>query len=75
MAKKGQNTKSKMTVKCQCSTCGQVANAQENTPHNFCKGIRLDILARMPPAFQSLTNPTKKGTWRKYQEPAKVEAA
>jgi hypothetical protein len=73
MAKKSK--KSKVTVKCQCSTCGQVAHAQENTTHNFCKGIRLDILARMPAQFQNLTNPNRKGTWLRYVEPAKVEAA
>lgn len=74
MAKKGQNTKSKVTVKCQCSTCGQVANAQENTPHNYCKGIHQDILARMPVAFKDLTNPQRKGKWVRFVE-SKKEAA
>lgn len=62
MAKKSK--KSKVVVKCECSTCGQVANAQADTPHNFCKGIRLDMLARMPAQFKDLTNPNRKGIWR-----------
>lgn len=75
MAKKNQNTKSRSTVKCQCSTCGQVANAQEGTPHHFCRGFHLDIIARMPPAFKDICNPSRKGKWVKFQEPAQAASA
>lgn len=75
MAKKAQKTKSCVTVKCQCNTCGQIANAQEGTVHFYCKGIHQDILARMPPKFKGMTNPTKaaRSKWLAYVEPVKVE--
>lgn len=75
MAKKAQKTKSKSTVKCQCNTCGQIANAQEGTVHFYCKGIHQDILARMPDAYKKMTNPTKaaRSKWLAYVEPAKPE--
>lgn len=75
MAKKGQNTKSRTTSKCQCSTCGQVANAQEGTEHFFCRGIHQDIIARLPDSFKDITNPSKKGKWVKYVAPVKENAA
>jgi hypothetical protein len=75
MAKKGQHTKSKSTVKCQCSTCGQVAHAQEGSEHFYCKGIHGDIIARMPPQFKDITNPSKKGKWVLHVEPQKDVAA
>jgi hypothetical protein len=77
MAKKNVNTKSKSksTVKCQCSTCGQVANAQEGSGHFYCKGIHQDIIDRMPAKFKGITNPSKKGTWVKHVEPQKEAAA
>lgn len=77
MAKKNQNTKARTTKKCQCSICGQIANAQANTPHVFCKGINLEILSRMPGRFRSMTNPQRaaKAVWLEYVEPAKETAA
>lgn len=77
MAKKNQNTKSRTTKKCQCSVCGQIANAQEGTVHFYCKGIHLDILSRMPDNFKNLTNPGKaaKSKWLPYAEPKKEAAA
>lgn len=69
MAKKNQNTKSKSVVKCQCNTCGQIANAQEGTTHFYCKGIHQNILSRMPDNFKNLTNPIKaaKSKWVKLE--------
>lgn len=71
MAKKSKSTKSKSTVKCQCSRCEQVAFAQEGTVHYYCQGIDPKILAMLPPALKGITNPTRKGTWKIYVAPLK----
>ena len=65
MAKKAQKTKVKTCVKCECSICGQVAFAQANTHHVFCKGISLSIIAQLPAALKSITNPSRieKAMW------------
>jgi len=63
MAKKAQKTKVKTCVKCQCSTCKQVANARVNTPHFSCKGIDLSIIAQLPAKYKGLINPYRLGTW------------
>ena len=70
---KNKHTKSKVTVKCQCSRCDQIATAQEGTIHHYCKGIHPKILAMLPESFKDMTNPTRKGTWKAYVEPVKVE--
>ena len=73
MAKKNQNTKSRSVEKCECSTCGQVANARPDTPHQFCKGIKLSIIAQLPAGFKDITNPNRKGTWRVFVQLPKVQ--
>lgn len=77
MAKKNQVTKSRTTKKCQCDVCGQISNAQPDTRHVFCKGMNLEILARMPGKFRGMTNPLRaaKATWKEYVEPVKAETA
>lgn len=62
-----------VVVKCECSTCGQVAHVEANKPHAFCKGIRLSILERMPAMFRDLTNPNKKGKWVPIPPPKQEE--
>jgi hypothetical protein len=69
MAKKNQQTKDRSCVKCECSTCGQVSNARPDSPHQFCKGIKLSIIAQLPAGFKDITNPNRKGTWRPYVAP------
>lgn len=45
---------------CECSKCGQKSSAQPNTPHAFCRGIKL--LKPLPAMFADLRKPVK-GTW------------
>lgn len=69
MAKKAQKTKSREVVKCICSTCRQIANAQPNSAHQFCQGIDKDIIARFPGKLRNLKNPNRMGTWTPIEEP------
>jgi len=71
MAKKNIRTKKTKTIKCQCSRCEQISNAVEGTEHFGCKGISPAIVRMLPLAFKGLTNPTRKGSWKAYQEPVK----
>ena len=77
MAKKNQVTKARTTKKCQCSICGQVSNAVEGTRHFYCKGLPLDMLARMPDKFRNMTNPIRaeKSMWVEYVAPVKENVA
>jgi hypothetical protein len=73
MAKKNQNTKNRTTKKCQCSICGQIANATVGTAHFYCKGLPLDMLARMPGKLRNMTNPLRaeKAKWEEWIPPVK----
>lgn len=77
MAKKNQNTKSRLVVKCKCNICGQIANAQSGTAHIYCKGMPLDMLARMPDKFKNITNPQRAALakWELYVAPIPQEEA
>lgn len=72
---KNKKTKSKPAVKCKCSRCDQIANAQEGSLHHYCKGIHPKIIAMLPASMKDLTNPTRKGKWEKYEEPKSEEPA
>lgn len=56
-----------VVVKCECSVCGQVANAQPNTEHHYCRGIRL--VGPLPGLFSGLRKPDNKGTWLPWKAP------
>lgn len=62
-------------VKCQCSTCEQIAFVEPGKPHVFCKGIRMSIIAMLPASFKDLTNPTRKGYWREWVAPVLQSAS
>ena len=57
MAKKGQQTKAVVVVKCACSTCGQIANARAGSEHFSCTGFSVKVPL-------GIKNPSRKGEWR-----------
>lgn len=54
-----------VVVKCECSTCGQIAHVVPGTLHHYCRGMRL--VGPLPGLFSGLSKPDNKGTWRVWQ--------
>jgi hypothetical protein len=63
-----------VVVKCQCSTCEQVAFVEAGKPHVYCKGLPQRIIDKMPATMRGITNPNRKGTWVEFVSP-KEQAA
>jgi hypothetical protein len=61
----------KVVVKCECSSCGQVASVEPNKEHAFCRGFK--IVKPLPAMFSDLKNPKRMGKWVPYVEPKKDE--
>lgn len=59
-----------VVVKCQCTTCNQVAYVEEGTVHYHCNGIKL--VKPLPAMFRDLKHPDpkRKGVWALYVEPS-----
>lgn len=61
MAKKAKS--GVVVVKCACSVCGQVSNAQADSTHFGCVGVGQEFFAANPRLKGRFSRPMGKGVW------------